>query len=102
MSAKKHIYVAYTGGTIGMKPSSKGFVPAAGYLSETLAKMPEFHRSEMPDFTIHEYDNLLDSSDMDPSDWQTIAQDIASNHYSAWHRYHGLYQFCTVVYVRRA
>ncbi|MFT4654176.1 MAG: L-asparaginase [Kangiellaceae bacterium] len=80
MSAKKHIYVAYTGGTIGMKPSSKGFVPAAGYLSETLAKMPEFHRSEMPDFTIHEYDNLLDSSDMDPSDWQTIAQDIASNY----------------------
>lgn len=80
MNIKKHIYIAYTGGTIGMKPSAKGFVPAAGYLSETLAKMPEFHRSEMPDFTIHEYDNLLDSSDMVPADWQSIAQDIANNY----------------------
>lgn len=80
MSHKKHIYIAYTGGTIGMKPSSKGFIPAAGYLTETLAKMPEFHRKEMPSFTIHEYDNLLDSSDMVPSDWQSIALDIAANY----------------------
>ena len=80
MSQKKHIYIAYTGGTIGMKPSSKGFIPAAGYLTETLAKMPEFHRQEMPNFTIHEYDNLLDSSDMVPSDWQSIALDIEINY----------------------
>jgi len=80
MSQRKHIYVAYTGGTIGMKPSSKGFIPAAGYLTETLAKMPEFHRDEMPLFTIHEYDTLLDSSDMVPSDWQSIALDIATNY----------------------
>ncbi|MFQ3249856.1 MAG: L-asparaginase [Glaciecola sp.] len=77
---RKHIYVAYTGGTIGMKPSKSGFVPAAGYLSETLLKMPEFHRSEMPAFTIHEYEHLIDSSDMSPSDWQLIADDIADNY----------------------
>ncbi|MGS2720521.1 asparaginase [Paraglaciecola aestuariivivens] len=77
---KKHIYIAYTGGTIGMRPSSQGFVPAAGFLSETLAKMPEFHRSEMPDFTIHEYDSLIDSSDMSPADWQQIADDIHQNY----------------------
>jgi L-asparaginase len=77
---KKHIYVAYTGGTIGMRPSSQGFIPAAGFLSETLAKMPEFHRSEMPDFTIQEYDKLIDSSDMSPSDWQKIANDIHHNY----------------------
>ncbi|MFT4938174.1 MAG: L-asparaginase [Paraglaciecola sp.] len=77
---KKHIYVAYTGGTIGMRPSSHGFVPAAGFLSETLAKMPEFHRSEMPNFTIHEYDTLIDSSDMSPNDWQQIAYDIYNNY----------------------
>ena len=64
---RKHIYIAYTGGTIGMKPSKQGYVPAAGFLSDTLKKMPEFHRSEMPLFTLHEYDNLIDSSDMDPS-----------------------------------
>jgi L-asparaginase len=77
---KKHIYVAYTGGTIGMRTSSQGFIPAAGFLSETLANMPEFHRSEMPDFTIHEYHNLIDSSDMSPSDWQKIANDIHQNY----------------------
>jgi L-asparaginase len=77
---RKHIYVAYTGGTIGMKPSKAGFVPAAGYLSETLLKMPEFHRSEMPAFTIHEYEHLIDSSDMSPADWQLIADDIAGNY----------------------
>jgi L-asparaginase len=76
----KHIYIAYTGGTIGMKPSAKGYVPAAGYLSETLAKMPEFHRVEMPQFTLHEYATLLDSSDMVPADWQLIADDIAKNY----------------------
>ncbi|AMN11749.1 MAG: asparaginase [Alteromonas macleodii] len=77
---RKHIYIAYTGGTIGMKPSRQGYVPAAGFLSDTLKKMPEFHRSEMPLFTLHEYDNLIDSSDMDPSDWQRIADDIADNY----------------------
>tara|TARA_R110002153_G_scaffold57259_5_gene157617 strand:- start:620 stop:1750 length:1131 start_codon:yes stop_codon:yes gene_type:complete len=77
---KKTIYVAYTGGTIGMRPSAQGYVPAAGFLSSTLAKMPEFHRAEMPSFTIHEYDELIDSSDMDPTDWQQIADDIAQNY----------------------
>ncbi|WP_394220461.1 asparaginase [Alteromonas gracilis] len=77
---RKHIYIAYTGGTIGMKPSKQGYVPAAGFLADTLKKMPEFHRSEMPLFTLHEYDNLIDSSDMDPSDWQRIADDISDNY----------------------
>lgn len=78
--SKKHIYVAYTGGTIGMRPSEQGYVPAAGFLTETLKKMPEFHRPEMPLFTVHEYEQLIDSSDMNPSDWQQIADDI-QNHY---------------------
>ncbi|WP_088332784.1 asparaginase [Lacimicrobium sp. SS2-24] len=77
---KKHIYVAYTGGTIGMRPSSKGYVCVPGFLSQTLAKMPEFHRPEMPQFTIHEYDELMDSSDMSPTDWQHIADDIKANY----------------------
>lgn len=77
---RKHIYIAYTGGTIGMKPSAQGYIPAAGFLSQTLSKMPEFHRDEMPLFTLHEYDNLIDSSDMKPSDWQRIADDIAENY----------------------
>ncbi len=77
---KKHIYIAYTGGTIGMRPSAQGYVPAAGFLAKTLANMPEFHRAEMPDYTLHEYDTLIDSSDMSPDDWQQIADDIQTNY----------------------
>ncbi|GAA6183207.1 asparaginase [Aliiglaciecola sp. NS0011-25] len=77
---KKRIYVAYTGGTIGMRPSSHGYVPVSGFLTETLNNMPEFHRPEMPEFTIQEYHSLIDSSDMSPHDWQNIADDISANY----------------------
>ncbi|MCL2895705.1 asparaginase [Brenneria tiliae] len=77
---KKSIYVAYTGGTIGMQRSANGYIPVSGYLQRQLAQMPEFHRAEMPAFTIHEYQPLIDSSDTTPADWQTIANDI-QQHY---------------------
>lgn len=77
---KKNIYVAYTGGTIGMQKSDKGYIPVTGFLTEQVNSMPEFHRSEMPDFYIHEYSPLIDSSDMTPADWQRIADDIYANY----------------------
>ncbi|GAB2682790.1 asparaginase [Aliiglaciecola aliphaticivorans] len=77
---KKRIYVAYTGGTIGMRPSNHGYIPVSGFLTETLNNMPEFHRPEMPEFKIHEYQSLIDSSDMSPTDWQNIADDISANY----------------------
>ncbi|MUL03515.1 asparaginase [Aliivibrio fischeri] len=78
---RKHIYIAYTGGTIGMiKSDDHGYVPAAGFMQHQLKQMPEFHRAEMPIFTIHEYDPLIDSSDMTPEDWQRIADDIRANY----------------------
>lgn len=77
---KKSIYVAYTGGTIGMQRSEHGYIPVSGHLQRQLALMPEFHRPEMPDFTIHEYAPLMDSSDMTPEDWQHIAEDIRARY----------------------
>jgi L-asparaginase len=77
---KKRIYVAYTGGTIGMMQSTQGFIPAKGHLTESINALPEFHRSEMPEFTISEYQPLIDSSNMTPSDWQRIADDIKANY----------------------
>lgn len=77
---KKSIYVAYTGGTIGMQRSEQGYIPVSGHLQRQLALMPEFHRPEMPDFTIHEYQPLMDSSDMTPEDWQHIADDIKAHY----------------------
>ena len=77
---KKTIYIAYTGGTIGMKKTARGFVPAAGFLTQCIQSMPEFYHEEMPDFVIQEYAPLIDSSNMDPSHWQQIADDIAANY----------------------
>jgi len=76
----KRIYVAYTGGTIGMKKSDQGYIPVDGHLTDSINALPEFHRDEMPDFTINEYQPLIDSSNMTPSDWQRIADDI-KDHY---------------------
>lgn len=73
---RKKIYIAYTGGTIGMKKSSKGYIPAAGFLTQTVKSNAEFNREEMPLFDIHEYCPLIDSSDMSPMHWQLIADDI--------------------------
>lgn len=81
MTAKKRIYIAYTGGTIGMKPSKDGFVPAVGYLSQTIANMPEFYHQDMPEFEIHEYDPLIDSANVSPEVWKTLALDIQKRYH---------------------
>lgn len=63
-----------------MQKSNHGYVPVAGFMEKQLAKMPEFNRPEMPTFTVHEYEPLIDSSDMTPQDWQKIANDIGDNY----------------------
>ncbi|MGL4753084.1 MAG: asparaginase domain-containing protein, partial [Aeromonadaceae bacterium] len=66
-----------------MQRSEQGYVPAPGFMQQCLQGMPEFHRAEMPDYFIHEYAPLIDSSDMTPADWQRIAEDIRA-HYDAY------------------
>jgi L-asparaginase len=81
--ANKKVYIAYTGGTIGMKPSDKGFVPEPGYFTEVIHNLPKLlgsHQSSLPDITVNEYDNLIDSSDITPEDWYRISQDIESKY----------------------
>ncbi|OYW90354.1 MAG: L-asparaginase 1, partial [Alishewanella sp. 32-51-5] len=77
---RKRIYVAYTGGTIGMQQSTRGFIPVPGFLTDTVKRMPEFYRPEMPEFDIHEYHPVIDSSDMTPAHWLAVAKDIQSNY----------------------
>jgi L-asparaginase len=75
-SSRKKIYIAYTGGTIGMQPSKQGYIPAKGFIASQMAKMPELQHSDMPSYTIKEYQPLIDSSNMTPKEWMTIARDI--------------------------
>lgn len=77
---KKKVYIAYTGGTIGMKPSDNGFVPQKGFLGDTLKSFPEFQHPDMPEITIHDYADPIDSANMSPEDWHLIAEDIEKNY----------------------
>ncbi|GLX81888.1 asparaginase [Thalassotalea eurytherma] len=98
---KKKIYVAYTGGTIGMKPSAQGYVPVVGHLTQAINATPDFFREEMPEFTIHEYQPLIDSSNMSPNDWQFIAQDI-KKHYHDYDGFVVLHGTDTMAYTASA
>ena len=98
---KKKIYIAYTGGTIGMKASKDGYVPIRGHLTESIMKEPDFQREEMPDFTINEYNPIIDSSDMTPNDWQYIANDIYQ-HYDEYDGFVVLHGTDTMAYTASA
>ena len=77
---RKRVYIVYTGGTIGMNRSRSGYRPEAGYLQAQLADMPELRHPSMPAYTIHQWDPLLDSSNMTPADWVKIARDVETNY----------------------
>jgi L-asparaginase len=77
---RKKVYIAYTGGTIGMKRTEDGFVPAAGYLQQLMDNLPELKSDLLPEYQIDEYEPLLDSSNMTPADWLKIATDISKRH----------------------
>ncbi len=98
---KKKVYIAYTGGTIGMKKSPQGYIPVEGYITDVLNSMEELNRPEMPEFTIKEYCPLLDSSNMTPSDWQFIADDI-KHHYEEFDAFVVLHGTDTMAYTASA
>ena len=77
---RKQVYIAYTGGTIGMKRTRAVYKPEPGYLQQQMSQMPELRHASMPAYTIHEYAPLLDSSNMTPAEWVKIARDIQANY----------------------
>lgn len=76
----KRIYIANTGGTIGMKKTPHGYAPAQGYLAEQMNQIATLKSPSMPEYDLHEYDPLLDSSNMSPNDWLKIANNIADRY----------------------
>ncbi len=76
----RSVYVAYTGGTIGMRHTTDGYKPEPGYLSTLMSELPQLTHADLPAFDVQEYDSLLDSANMSPRDWNRIAEDIAVNY----------------------
>jgi len=76
----KRIYIAYTGGTIGMRRTADGYRPVPGFLARQLEEMAAMQHPLMPGYEIHEYTPLIDSSNISPKWWVHIARDIAAHH----------------------
>lgn len=87
------VLILYTGGTIGMKITPRGYAPVKGFLQQQLFSMPQFHDPTQDELTtppsnlgqriryeIKEYDPLLDSVNMQFQDWAKIATDIEENY----------------------
>lgn len=75
----KKILIIYTGGTIGMVNTPDGLKNEPGkgtqQLDKYLALYPD-HRDKIGKYDILSYDPLLDSSNMDPGDWNKMVKTI--------------------------
>ena len=102
VAEKQRVLILYTGGTIGMKNSDKGYIPATGYMAEKLHSLPQFHDRELYEskkewiktshvmplsshgryvgYDIKEYNPLLDSCNLSNNDWEKISKDIAEEY----------------------
>src|SRR5688572_19783407 len=98
---RKRVYIAHTGGTIGMTPARDGYRPAPGNLLKKMAAMPELSHRSMPAYTVHDYDPLLDSSNMTPVEWVKIANDVA-DHYREYDGFVVLHGTDTMAYTSSA
>ena len=81
----KRILMIYTGGTIGMMKTSRGYAPQKDVFHLMLDAIPEMKADGMPDWDLVDMDPLLDSSNMTVVEWNAIGRLIAEN----YHRYDG-------------
>ena len=72
----KKVCIIYTGGTIGMVRTPKGYAPCKGFLEKKLGESEEFKSNRLPEWDMVEMSPLLDSSNMTVREWNTIAKEI--------------------------
>lgn len=88
---KKNILILNTGGTISSVKTRHGYEPLQGHVQSILSQLPVFSHADMPAYVIKEYDPLLDSSNMTPTEWNRIAADIRDEyqHFDGFVIFHG-------------
>ena len=80
MESKRRVCIIYTGGTIGMIPSEKGYIPSSGAFLRLLRAIPDLYWPAMPAWDVVEFDPLLDSSDIAVREWNQIGRAIAERY----------------------
>jgi len=98
---RRRVYVAYTGGTIGMRRVGGHYAPAPGHLASLMAELPELRDPRAPAYHVREYATLRDSATMTPRDWTLIADDIAA-HYAEYDGFVVLHGTDTMAYTASA
>lgn len=77
---KKRVLIIYTGGTIGMKRTDKGYAPVSGFLDQAIAAIEDMKSDGAPEWDLQEMSPLLDSSDITVKEWNKIAKVIYDNY----------------------
>ena len=75
------VLLIYTGGTMGMTMQNGSLTPLKGYLPQCIRQMPEVRDPSMPALDILEYEPLIDSSNVGPDDWKSLASHVRDNYY---------------------
>lgn len=82
---KGRILIIYTGGTIGMRQSAQGYVPGVGFKQLMQTQLGQALLNRLPVFDLIEFEQLIDSANLTPDHWVSIAQPIIDN----WSQYDG-------------
>ncbi|MDP3560035.1 MAG: asparaginase [Legionellaceae bacterium] len=98
---KKKVLIINTGGTISSVKKPHGYEPAEGYVAKVLLDHPVLQHTEMPAYTILEYQPLLDSSNITLIEWNRIAADIVQ-HYTEFDGFVILHGTDTMAYTATA
>ena len=77
---RKKILIINSGGTIGMKKTSKGYAPVKGYLAEAISDIGDMKKPAAPEWDLHEMSPILDSSDITVKEWNKIASVVYENY----------------------
>lgn len=82
---KRRVLIIYSGGTIGMQPSEKGYIPMKGLDQHINALFRAHGLKHLPHVDIIECEELIDSSNILPKDWTALCQLLMQH----WEEYDG-------------
>lgn len=99
--SKSRVLIIYTGGTIGMWPSASGYVPQGGFNELLEQRLNKVSISALQPFDIIELDKLIDSSNIVPADWATLAK-LIELHYDKYDGFVILHGTDTMAYTASA
>ncbi len=91
------VLMLYTGGTIGMQPSSQGYIPCAGLAERLAAHLALDDLYRLPAFDVLEMQPLIDSAELMPEAWNRLVAQLEI-HWSCYEAFVILHGTDTMAY----